>query len=144
MDSQTSSHQKSHSQHRCNREQSRGSRTTPWEMGGLCPTLDTPVLRTCPGKIRPPQNIWVWKPVGLISRGPRVLQGSELLLFWGACLWSPWSWDPAQKQQLEKCQDSVKEIHLLILKYLPEGQGQVGTLGMEVLASHFCMLPTPC
>lgn len=39
-----------------------------------------------------------------------------------------------------------KDIHLLILKHLPDGQGQVGTFFRDGGAGehHFCTLPIPC
>lgn len=120
------------------REEPHKSRASLWGARGVCPTSGTSTLGTCSGKISP-QNVWLWKPTGLRSTRSKGLPGTEVLLLKGSTD-SLQGW--AQKQPFEEhlC---MKEIHLLILKQLLEGQGWLGlSPGMEVLAGIIFVLST--
>lgn len=97
---------------------------------GWCPTLGTPSLETCTGETNP-QNVWFWKTMGLMSRKSKGLQGTVILLLMSS---RADSLAPRSNKKASVCKATrlyVKKIHLLILKYLSEGQGPVGTLSRD-------------
>lgn len=118
------------------REEPHKSRASLWGARGVCPTSGTLTLGTCSRKISP-QNVWLWKPIELMSTRSKGLPGTEVLLLKG---YTDSLQGRAQKQQFEEhlC---MKEIHLLILKQLLEGQGWLGlSPGMEVLVGIIFVL----
>lgn len=112
---------------------------SPQGVEGLCPTLVTPSLETCTRETNP-QNVWLWKTMGLMFRKSKGLWGTEILLLMGSHADS-FALRPNKKASVCKARRLyVKKIHLLILKYMSEGQGSIGILSRNGDASGHCFV----
>lgn len=68
-----------------NREEFRQTGTFPREARGWCPTLGILTLEICPGEMSS-QKYLVRKPEGPMSKEPKVLEETEILLLKGLCV----------------------------------------------------------
>lgn len=119
-------------------EQSHKYRTPPWGVSGLCPTSSIPTVGTCTGEMNP-QMSGVLKRNGAYTQGNHstIRNGDSTLTGLVCRLIHP---GPSRKVRVWKALIShMKEIHLLILKHLPEGPVFWASPGMEALGS----LPLP-